>query len=239
MSRVLEALIARGRRVRRPREQREVAFSLANLSTQQDQHVRLVEKGGIISLLFLLQKSPDPEAQRFAALALGNVASTVGARRGMVDEGVLPPLIKYIEDEGGDMIGRQYCALAVGNIGADFDTHKEIMQLDGARALVVLLQMEDTQCGRYAAFALANLAADGDYRYDVVEENSIPGLIALACTQDVSAQKQALAALRGLAMSPEYRPRLVEEVRATASSCQKWRSPRSSFVLDYVCLYII
>lgn len=35
MSKVLEALVARGRRVRRAREQREVAFGLADLSTKR------------------------------------------------------------------------------------------------------------------------------------------------------------------------------------------------------------
>jgi len=33
MARVLESLIAKGRRARRPREQKEVAFGLADLST--------------------------------------------------------------------------------------------------------------------------------------------------------------------------------------------------------------
>jgi hypothetical protein len=36
---------------------------------------RMVQKGGIKSLLILLTKSIDTDAQRFAALALGNVAS--------------------------------------------------------------------------------------------------------------------------------------------------------------------
>ena len=35
MAKVLESLIARGRRVRRPREQREVAFGLADLLTHR------------------------------------------------------------------------------------------------------------------------------------------------------------------------------------------------------------
>ena len=35
MAKVLEALIAKGRRVRRPREQKEVAFGIADLSTHR------------------------------------------------------------------------------------------------------------------------------------------------------------------------------------------------------------
>lgn len=36
---------------------------------------RLVQKGGVKSLLILLTKSIDADAQRFSALALGNAAS--------------------------------------------------------------------------------------------------------------------------------------------------------------------
>ena len=88
MSKVLEALIAQGRRVRRPRKQREVAFGLADLSTHQEVHIRMQQKGGCKSLVHLLERSSDQEAQRFAALALGNIASTPENRLPIVEEGV-------------------------------------------------------------------------------------------------------------------------------------------------------
>ena len=46
----------------------------------------MVQKGGTKSLIYLLERSADPEAQRFAALALGNIASTQENRIPMVDE---------------------------------------------------------------------------------------------------------------------------------------------------------
>ena len=48
MAKVLEALIAKGRRVRRPREQKEVAFGLCDLSTHEELHERIVKKGGVV-----------------------------------------------------------------------------------------------------------------------------------------------------------------------------------------------
>ena len=36
---------------------------------------RMVQKGGVKSLVTLITKSPDSDAQRFAALALANAAS--------------------------------------------------------------------------------------------------------------------------------------------------------------------
>lgn len=67
-TKILESLIARGRRVRRPKDQREVAFGLASLSTHQEDHIRMQQKGACKSLIHLLERSSDQEAQRFAAL---------------------------------------------------------------------------------------------------------------------------------------------------------------------------
>lgn len=93
MAKVLEALIAKGRRVRRPREQKEVAFGLCDLSTHTELHERIVKKGGIKSLVNLLAGSQDNEAQRFAALAIGNCASASYNRLAIVAEGCLTTLV--------------------------------------------------------------------------------------------------------------------------------------------------
>jgi vacuolar protein 8 len=172
-SRILEALIARGRRVKRPREQREVAFGLADLSTKKEMHVKMVEKGGVVSLMRLLAKSPDQEAQRFASLALGNIASTPENKIEMVDAGVVKPLIDYASNDAADVIGRQYCALCLGNLASDPENHEEIVKLGGLEALVELLKNDDVQCGRYGAFALSNIVSNPEYRNEVVDEGAI------------------------------------------------------------------
>ena len=47
MAKILESLIAKGRRAKRPPEQKEVAFGLADLSTHEELLERLVQKGFI------------------------------------------------------------------------------------------------------------------------------------------------------------------------------------------------
>ena len=120
MAKVLEALIAKGRRVRRPREQREVSFGLADLSTHPELHERIVKKGGIKSLLNLLTHAQDAAAQRFSALAMANCASAVFNRLAIASEGVMQPLIDYVRDGEADLIGRQLCLRrrAPGDSGA-------------------------------------------------------------------------------------------------------------------------
>ena len=39
-------------------------------------------------------------------------------------------LIAYISEEKNDLIGRQYCAMAVGNLAAEAENHDEIVKSD-------------------------------------------------------------------------------------------------------------
>ena len=80
MAKLLEALIARGRRVRRPREQREVSFGLAELSTHPEIHIKFLKKGGLKTLLHLLQVRCNAYVQLLVS-AVGN------ARGQAVDRG--------------------------------------------------------------------------------------------------------------------------------------------------------
>lgn len=211
MAKVLEALIAKGRRVRRPREQKEVAFGLADLSTHEELHDRIVKKGGIRSLLELLRRSQDAEAQRFSALCIANCASAVFTRLQIVEDGVLEPLISFVKEDDADMIVRQYSAMALGNLAAEPENHDEIVKLGGINALVTLLKASDIESGRYAAFALSNLAANANLRDDVVLSGAVPALIALACCEDFNVQRQSLSCVRGLCITPAYRVQVVRD----------------------------
>jgi Armadillo/beta-catenin-like repeat len=211
MAKVLEALIAKGRRVRRPREQKEVAFGLADLSTHEELHDRIVKKGGVRTLIELLRRSQDAEAQRFSALAIANCASSIFTRVHIVEDGALEPMIALIVNEETDLIVRQYCAMAIGNLAAEPDNHEDIVKMDGIAALILLLRAEDTESGRYAAFALSNLAANANHREQIATEGGIPALVGLACCEDINAQRQALAALRGMCITPGYRIQVIRD----------------------------
>lgn len=117
-------------------------------------------------------------------------------------EGGIQILIDYIKNGDSDMIGRQYCAMALGNLAAEPANHAEIVKGDGIDSLIILLRTEDIEAGRYAAFALSNLAANANHREKIVEEGGIGSLVSLACCEDINAQRQSLAALRGLCISP-------------------------------------
>ncbi len=51
-------------------------------------------------------------------------------------EGTIQPLIEYIRDGNNDIIGRQYCAMSLGNLAAEPENHTEIVKSQG----IILIQ---------------------------------------------------------------------------------------------------
>lgn len=214
---VLESLVARGRRRGNSyKDQREITFGLADLSTQTECHQRLVKKSGVSTLVDILLSSQDAEAQQFAAIAIANTSSTTSLAVDIVQlKGVVEGLINYTGNEAADSTGRQYCAMALGNLLADQSTHERIVELGVTTALVTMLKNctdgRELESGRHTAFALSNLASDPAYHEQIVEQGAIELLVALACCEDIDTQRQAIAALRGLCLTPSNRTKVVQK----------------------------
>lgn len=56
--------------------------------------------------MHLVENSGDAEAQRFAALALGNVAASEDNRIPIAEEGVIPPLCAVVLNPDRPLAGR-------------------------------------------------------------------------------------------------------------------------------------
>jgi hypothetical protein len=110
----------------------------------------------------------------------------------MASEGAIAMVIEYMRNAENDIVARQYCAMALGNLAAEPENHMEIVKSEGIDALISVLKSEDVEGGRYAAFALSNLAANANHRERIVEENAVPALVSLACCEDVNAQRQGM-----------------------------------------------
>ncbi len=215
MSKELESLVARGRRVRNFREQREITFGLADLSTEKSIHERIVKKGGVDTLINLLNTAQDSEAQQFAALAIANTSSTGSLCNDIVNlEGVVTGLIQYVGNEERDSIGRQYCAMALGNLLSDQSTHEEITKVGCIDALIKMLTNfcvgRELEAGKNAAFAISNLSSSRCYHNEIVEKGALPLLVALSCSEDPDTQRQALFAMRGLCVTVGNRLKVIE-----------------------------
>ena len=91
-------------------------------------HEKLVRKGGVPSIMILLQETQDDICRRMSTLALGNIASHVFTRLDMVESGVVEALVPFINDEGCDLIARQYASMCIGNLAAEPDNHERIVK---------------------------------------------------------------------------------------------------------------
>lgn len=206
----LEGLIAKGRRVTHIREQREVAFGLADLSTHSELHERIVLKGGIKTLLHILNHSRDLEAQRFAVLAMANItASSHVVRVNMTqDEKVVFYLLEFMKSEENDTIAKQYCAMAIGNLAVSRETHSIVMESYGISILVAFLRFgtndQNYETTQYAAFALSNLASNEICCKEMTNLGALESLVLAACFDDTDVQRHALTALRGICNHSNY-----------------------------------
>eukprot|EP00924_Labyrinthula_sp_SR-Ha-C_P006206 snap_masked-scaffold_63-processed-gene-0.43-mRNA-1 protein AED:1.00 eAED:1.00 QI:0/-1/0/0/-1/1/1/0/4272 len=205
----IETLVARARRVRRPKEQRDVAFGLAELSTKQELHLKLMQKGAIKSLLLLLTKSKDAEAHRMASLALGNICCHKDNKIMFARQGGIKIMVNYLSASENDVHAKGFCAFCLGNVASEAANQQEIAKLGGINVLIELLNLSEEQPGAFGAAALANLAYDKEWRTEIVKNDAIPALVDLACMESQRAQKAALFAMRNISITPEYRVALV------------------------------
>jgi hypothetical protein len=210
ISKALESLVARGRYANDFREQREIAFGLVDFSTHPELHEQLVKKGGVDTLLHFLTAIQDAEAQQFAALAVANMASSTSVCQDIVMlDGALAGLIHYVGNEGGDSIGRQYCALALGNVLVEPGTHTSVVEAGGIGALLTMLKnccdAKEFDAARYPTVAISHIASNPQYHWQIMLGGALELLVALACCEDSDTQRHALAAVRGLCTTAENR----------------------------------
>lgn len=212
----LESLIARGRHPRNVKDEREISFGLAEISTNAALHERLVNKGGVETLASLLVNSQDSESQQFAALAIANTASANSlCKKITLLDGVLESLVGCVGNNANDPVGRQYCAMALGNLLVDPENHEAIIEMRCIPALITLLQNcsdgRELESGTYAAFAISNIATDCSYHERIVDKGAIELLVALACCDDEEARRHALLSLRGLCGTKCNRQKMLQK----------------------------
>jgi hypothetical protein len=210
MTKALEALIVKGRTSRSAREQKESAFGLAEISTHKEMHGRICSKGGIKTLLTLMESAHDNEARMFAALALANCSASPENKAAIGKEALLQ-LVEYMKDEGKDNMAKSFCAMSVGNLAGEESNRDDIMKLGSIAALIQLMNENEDhcECGRYGALALGNIAVEPKNRKQVVDEGGIEVLVLRACNVDVNVRKNSLFALCQICITPDFRATVV------------------------------
>ena len=120
--------------------QRDVARSYSTLSHAVHIHLAIIEKGGL-DALFTLARSLDIACQRYATLALTNLASGEHKRR-VVEGGAIRPLLFLARFP--DMEIQRYAALAIAGlaIGGHGNNKIRVVEEGAVRPVVDLARSQ-------------------------------------------------------------------------------------------------
>ena len=76
------------------------------------------------------------EARRYSALALANLASTLGNHPAILEEGALHAMFSL--SNADDVLSQYYVAYAIGNLSANERNHLRIVEEGGLQPLIAL-----------------------------------------------------------------------------------------------------
>ncbi|ODQ63469.1 ARM repeat-containing protein [Nadsonia fulvescens var. elongata DSM 6958] len=182
--------------------QRSAALAFAEI-TEKD--IRPVTRETLEPILILL-KSPDPEIQRAASAALGNLAVNNENKVLIVDMGGFEPLIRQMMSPNVEV----QCN-AVGCITnlATHEANKSKIARSGALLpLTKLAKSKDMRVQRNATGALLNMTHSDDNRQELVNAGAIPVLVSLLSSTDPDVQYYCTTALSNIAVDEANRKKL-------------------------------
>ncbi|ODN94188.1 vacuolar protein 8 [Cryptococcus wingfieldii CBS 7118] len=182
--------------------QRSAALAFAEITEKE---VREVGRDTLDPVLYLLS-SHDPEVQRAASAALGNLAVNAENKLLVVSLGGLEPLIRQMLSPNVEV----QCN-AVGCI-TNLATHDENKtQIAKSGALVPLTRLaksKDMRVQRNATGALLNMTHSDENRQQLVSAGAIPVLVSLLNSPDTDVQYYCTTALSNIAVDVNNRKKL-------------------------------
>ena len=117
----------------------------------------LLKEGVLQPMVGALEKD-DVNCQRFAALCLANLATTVASQVKVVQAGAIRPLITLARDARSQLEARRYAVLAIANLSATIANHAAMLEEGALQALFSLSNSPDAMSQYYVGCALANLS---------------------------------------------------------------------------------
>lgn len=182
--------------------QRSAALAFAEI-TEKD--VREVNRDVLEPILILLQSS-DPEVQRAACGALGNLAVNNENKVLIVEMGGLEPLIRQMISTNIEV---QCNAVGcITNLATQDDNKSKIAKSGALIPLTKLAKSKDIRVQRNATGALLNMTHSGENRQELVNAGAVPVLVSLLSNEDVDVQYYCTTALSNIAVDEVNRKKL-------------------------------
>ncbi|KAL8119124.1 uncharacterized protein LOC141661341 [Apium graveolens] len=109
----------------------------------------------------------------------------------LVEEGVLPPLIRLVEN--GSAVGKEKATISLQMLSVSVETARSIVEHNGVRPLIEVCQTSDPVTQAAAACTLKNLSAVPEVRKCLAEEGTIKVMINLLDCGILSESKDSAA----------------------------------------------
>ncbi|ODV59746.1 protein anchor VAC8 [Ascoidea rubescens DSM 1968] len=202
--------------------QRSAALAFAEI-TEKD--VKAVGKEVFDPILLLLQSS-DPEVQRAACAALGNLAVNNDNKVLIVQMGGLDPLIRQMESQNTEV---QCNAVGcITNLATQDDNKAKIAKSGALVPLTRLAKNKDLRVQRNATGALLNMTHSLENRKELVNAGAVPVLVSLLSSTDQDVQYYCTTALSNIAVDEINRKKLFQtESRLVSQLVELMDSPSS------------
>lgn len=193
--------------------QRSAALAFAEIT---EKYIRNVGKEILEPILVLLQ-SPDPDVQRGAGAALGNLAVNNANKKLIVEMNFLEPLKKQMTSPNVEVQCNAVGCLT--NLATLEENKNKIANSGALLPLTALAKSKDMRVQRNATGALLNMTHSDENRKQLVKAGAVPVIVSLLSSTDPDVQYYCTTALSNLAVDPENRknltksePRLVSQL---------------------------
>jgi len=185
------------------------ALGIGNLCTQE-RHRKTLMQVGALEPLCTLARSEDIELeiQRYAVLAIANLASEKANHPGFVEEGMLPLLISL--SNVPDQEVRQYAAFAIVKIAQNSNVRKQVTEEGGLEPVLYLARTDEPEIQREIIPALCCLSFSTQNKVDICKFGGLPPVIAALREPNQEVARLASCTLANLSEEVENMDKIVD-----------------------------
>mmetsp|Transcript_27410 Transcript_27410/g.87833 ORF Transcript_27410/g.87833 Transcript_27410/m.87833 type:complete len:869 (-) Transcript_27410:75-2681(-) len=186
---------------------------VANLAAETAHQMKIVEEGGLSSLLEIMHSCKDEPTRRIAAGAVANLGMNPEVQPMIIREGGLRLLV-HLKDTTDDPQTLRMVAGAIANLCGNASAQQRIYQDGGVRALVDLSESMHQEVLSQVARGFANFAkCDKFGAMMLVEAGGVDAVVQFAACDIPAVKRHGELALAQLAVHAETAPHVDDSRR--------------------------
>jgi len=180
---------------------RYAAMAMSNLSTlTEDSRKKIVQEGGITSLLSLVQQqSADTLTQQHAMTCLANLASSHSLQNSLIRSGCTKASFDRIKSADLDL--RASALLFVANLASNVKSQAALDESCITEDLINCLECRSRLVQMHALNALRGLSTSSSIRDKIISCGGLESLLAFVNSNDAKLRQEVLLTLCNLSMS--------------------------------------